>query len=58
MNCKVCGREMVLEVLHNYSGYYLGYVCDTCGPQTRETGYYATSEEAEYQHSIYKEAKE
>ena len=48
MICKVCGREMVLEVLHNHSGYYLGYVCGICGPQTRETGYYATPEEAEY----------
>ena len=41
MNCKVCGREMILDVLHNHSGWYIGYVCDTCGPQTRETGYYA-----------------
>lgn len=55
MTCEVCGRELVLEVLHNHSGWYLGYVCDTCGPQTRETGYFATLEAAEYAHSTYKE---
>jgi len=46
VDCEICGREMYLEVLHNHSGYYLGYVCDTHGPQTRETGYYATLDEA------------
>ena len=55
MNCPNCGREMVLELLHNHNGWYLGYICDTCGPQTRETKYYATPEEAEYAHSVYEE---
>ena len=55
MNCKTCGHEMVLEVLYNHSGYYLGYVCDNCGPQTRETGFYASRHEAEYYHSTFKE---
>jgi hypothetical protein len=55
VNCKICGREMVLEVLHNHSGCYLGYVCDTCSPQTRETCYFITPEEAEYEHSTFKE---
>lgn len=45
--CTICGRELVLEVLQNHSGWYLGYVCNTCGPQTRETIHWATREEAE-----------
>ena len=55
MNCKVCGSKMVLEVLHNHQGYYVGHVCDTCGPQTRETGYFVYKESAEYAHSIFEE---
>lgn len=47
MKCHWCGREIVLEVLHNHSGYYLGYVCEICGPQTRETEYYTTRKETE-----------
>ena len=48
MNCKICGMKMVLAVLHNHSGWYIGYVCNVCGPQTRETDYYITEEAAEY----------
>lgn len=55
MICKTCGEEMVLEVLSNHSGDYLGYVCPRCGAETRETGFYATPEEAEYAHSTFKE---
>lgn len=55
MKCHWCGREIVLEVLHNHSGWYVGYVCSTCGPLSRETGFYATREEAESSHSTFKE---
>lgn len=55
MNCEVCGREMVLEVLLNHSGWYVGYVCSCCGPQTRETKYYASPAAATFQLAILKE---
>jgi len=42
-----CGFKMELEVLSTPAGYYLGYMCDECGPYSRETGYYKTKEEAE-----------
>jgi hypothetical protein len=41
-----CGRELALQVCQSAAGWYLGYFCPDCGPWSRETGYYATREEA------------
>lgn len=45
--CSCCGAVLKLEVCCSTAGYYLGYYCDSCGPYSRETGYYRTREEAE-----------
>jgi len=42
-----CRQHIPLRVCFSNAGYYLGYFCDRCGPYSRETGYYATREEAE-----------
>ena len=34
------------KVLQSAAGFYIGYFCDGCGPYSRESGYYATDEEA------------
>jgi hypothetical protein len=34
-----------LEVCHSAAGYYIGTWCN-CGPYSRESGYYRTSDEA------------
>jgi len=39
--------QLELKVCRSAAGYYLGYWCPQCGPYSRESGYYATSEEAE-----------
>lgn len=44
--CKDCGHELVLGVQKSAAGFYLGTWCG-CGPYSRESGYYATREEAE-----------
>ena len=43
--CESCGDEMTLDVQQSAAGFYLGFSCD-CGPYSRETGYFATCEEA------------
>lgn len=39
--------KMELDVQQSAAGYYLGTWCDFCGPYGRESGYFATHEEAE-----------
>lgn len=34
------------QVLHSGAGFYVGYFCNQCGPYSRESGYYATNEDA------------
>lgn len=34
-----CGFVMPLKVLRSAAGYYLGHVCDNCGPFDRITDY-------------------
>ena len=41
--CGDCGVTPQLEVLSSQAGYYIGTQC-TCGPFTRESGYYPTRE--------------
>ena len=43
--CEDCGTKLELKVLLTCV-YYVGTQCQ-CGPFSRETGYYATREEAE-----------
>ena len=42
-----CRRELALQVCESGAGFYLGYVCPSCGPWSRETGYYMHRQEAE-----------
>lgn len=44
--CSDCGEILPLEVCQSAAGYYLGYFCHECGPESRETCYFATFEEA------------
>lgn len=53
--CDGCGALLPLAVHHSAAGYYLGFacwtsvpeVCENIGPYSRESGYFATEEEAE-----------
>jgi hypothetical protein len=44
--CPDCKKNLVVEVLHSNAGYYIGTWCD-CGPNSRESGYYRRSEDAQ-----------
>jgi hypothetical protein len=42
-----CGKAMEIRVLRSAAGYYIGTRCEECGcPNSRESGYYKTSEAA------------
>lgn len=45
--CTECGAALPLGVCSSAAGYYVGTWCDTCGPYSRESGYYKTRDEAE-----------
>lgn len=47
ITCEDCGAHLSLQVCKSNAGYYLGYLCECCGPYSRETGYFKTSEIAE-----------
>jgi len=42
-----CGEPMPLQVCRSAAGYYLGHFCWSCGPYSRESGYYQTPEAAQ-----------
>jgi hypothetical protein len=42
-----CGEDLPLKVCQSAAGFYLGHVCNKCGPYSRETGYFPTREIAE-----------
>lgn len=42
-----CNTVLKLQVCQSNAGFYLGFMCDCCGPYSRETGYWGTKEEAE-----------
>jgi hypothetical protein len=44
--CPDCGTVVTLDVYRSNAGYYVGTYCK-CGPYSRESGYYATRQEAE-----------
>jgi len=44
--CPDCKVKLTLQVLRSAAGYYIGTFCN-CGPYSRESGYYATRNEAE-----------
>lgn len=47
IKCNDCGEMMSLQVCRSTAGTYLGYYCGNCGPYSRETGYYRSTERAE-----------
>lgn len=44
--CTDCKLDLPLQVLMSAAGWYVGTFCGSCGPYSRESGYYATREEA------------
>jgi len=46
-DCPDCGEPMPVEVCHSAAGFYIGTFCATCGPYSRESGYYPTREKAQ-----------
>lgn len=44
--CEDCGYTLPLTVCRSAAGYYVGTQC-SCGPYSRESGYYGTSKEAQ-----------
>ena len=45
--CMECDTALGIQVLCSAAGYYIGFFCPHCGPYSRESGYYASREEAE-----------
>jgi hypothetical protein len=45
--CLDCQKQLKPRVLFSPAGYYVGYLCDSHGPHSRESGYYGSSEEAQ-----------
>ncbi len=43
--CRDCKVHLVNKVLLSNAGWYIGTICN-CGPYSRESGYYASVEEA------------
>ena len=39
-------RPLKLQVCRSAAGYYIGTICDRCGPYSRESDYYETANEA------------
>jgi len=46
-NPTCCDKVLEFQVLNTPAGYYVGTFCDTCGPYSRETGYFPTMEDAQ-----------
>ncbi len=46
MTCNDCKTRLPLQVLKSHAGYYIGYLCPTCGPYDRLTGYYGSDDTA------------
>lgn len=44
-SCEDCGHTFRMQVLVSGAGYYIGSKCD-CEPNSRESSYYASREEA------------
>ncbi len=44
--CPDCHTQLEFKVCMSAAGYYVGTECG-CGPQTRESGYYRTREQAQ-----------
>ena len=53
--CPDCRTHLKDEVLRSAAGFYIGTRCE-CGPYSRESGYYETSESAgiALEHGIYR----
>ena len=45
--CLDCKRTLPLQVCRSNAGAYIGYWCPKCGPYSRESGYFKSSELAE-----------
>jgi hypothetical protein len=46
-HCGECNEELPLMVLSSAAGHYIGTFCDKDGPNSRESGYFRTEEEAQ-----------
>lgn len=44
--CEECAEVMVPAVYQSQAGWYVGFLCTTCGPYSRESRYYRNVREA------------
>jgi hypothetical protein len=42
-----CGTRLPFRVCQSAAGYYIGTWCGNCGPNSRETSYFRTREDAQ-----------
>lgn len=47
MKCVECGRRLKVGVYKSHAGWYVGYVCEECGPFSRISTYFQNKDEAE-----------
>ena len=47
IKCDDCDELMVISPCQSAAGYYIGFWCNSCGPYSRESGYYSSHQEAE-----------
>ena len=46
MKCTICHGVLPTKVCRSAAGYYVGRFCDLCGPQGRDTRYFARESDA------------
>ena len=46
--CCDCKATLKLDVFRSAAGWYIGFFCFNCGPYSRESGYYKSQREAQW----------
>jgi hypothetical protein len=57
IRCPDCGADMPLQVCSSNAGYYVGRVCDNCGPFSRNGGYHKRYSAADRELHEFEEAE-
>lgn len=50
--CEDCQKDLPLQVLRSYAGYYIGTMCD-CDPYSRASDYFPTRKIAEFELEVW-----
>jgi hypothetical protein len=58
MKCPDCENPLPLGVQRSAAGYFVGRFCPECGPYSRESGYFKSSEEAQEELNMMKKMEE